>query len=191
MQRRLSIFVSAILSIATLSGTVFLGGCLLGNDRLFSFLVINPLDEQRIPGDLLGGLVGALLPLSFDIDVDLDAETSSRGTGIAQHVTMVDFELRITGTGVGALDSDDFDDFLSSMTIFIEPRSSSSRLPRVQVATIDSVPSGAGTISLETNEIDLIEYFREGARLATEATGRTPLDDITFDGTVTFEVEVL
>ena len=144
--------------------------------------------EQRVPGSPLGGLLGATL-LDTPIDVDLAAETAARDTGPAQHVYLESFSLAVTATAEPAGDTDDLG-FISRVDVFIEGRAGSS-LPRVRIAYLDQVPEGARTLSFDLERRDLIEYFRQGARITANATGNAPDDDVTYDGHLDFSIEVL
>src|SRR5690606_1933579 len=102
-----------------------------------------------------------LLPLPIEVDVDLEAETRARDTGPAQHVYLTELQLYVTRTAQPAGDSDDFG-FLDSIEVYVESRQPGSRLPRRRIAHLDPVPR-ASTIYLQVDDVDLIEYVREGA----------------------------
>lgn len=155
-----------------------------------SFSVLHDIPEQQVEGNLLGGLLGSVLGIPIVLDIDLEAETASRETGPAQHVFLTDFRLEITPTAEGGLDRDDFD-FLQSIEVFVESSESGSSLPRERIAFREAVPRGARSIELDVEDLDVIDYVREGARLTASANGSAPLDDVTFDGQLTLLVEVL
>jgi hypothetical protein len=169
-----------------------LNGCFffMPDGSLLSFYLERPVDEQVVEGNLLGGLLGALVPVPINLEIDLAEETRARDTGPAQHVYLTDFELGITDTAVTALDGDDFG-FLDSVEIYVESRQSGSRLPRQRIAYLQSVPDGATHLALVVEDVDLIEYVNEGALLTASATGQQPIDDVSFDGMLTLVVEVL
>lgn len=166
--------------------TLCVGGCAGVGD----FPVEVSVQEQRVEGSPLGGLLGGVFDVPIPLDVDLTAETAARDTGPAQHVRLSELSLSITGTAEGAGDTDDFD-FLDSAEIFVESAASGSSLPRVRVARIDPAPDGARSVFFETDtSVDLLPYVNEGARLTSSAEGRVPPDDVTFDGRVVLIVEV-
>jgi hypothetical protein len=151
---------------------------------LGAFEVAIDLAEQRVSGSPLGGLLGGLFEVPIPLDVDVAAETAARETGPAQRVRLVELSLRTTN-------ETDFD-FLDSAEVFVQSRQSGSSLPRVRVAIVDPVPGGARQIFFETDEeVDLLPYIREGARLTSSARGRVPPADVTFDGRAVLSVEVL
>ena len=161
-----------------------LGGC----SGIVSFSVGYDVAEQRIEGSPLGGLLGGVIDIP--LDVDLSAETAARDTGPAQHVYLTELALEITPTAEPAGDTDDFD-FIDSIEIFVESARSGSTLPRVRVAHSDPVPRGVRRLELAVDDVDLVEYVREGARLTSSSSGRVPPDDVTLDGHLTLVIEVL
>lgn len=182
--------IPLVLACLTLSGCFFPGGSRDDGGGVISFRVHRDIDEQLVEGSLLGGLLGSLLPGAFAIDLDLEEETRARSTGPAQHVYLTELTLAITPTAEPSGDSDDFD-FLDSIEIFVESRQSDSALPRRRIAYLDPVPEGARTIALEVEGVDLIDYIEEGAQITASASGRTPTDDVSFDGRIELLVEVL
>lgn len=177
--RRVVIVLSALLTVT---------GC--GPAGLLSFELGYDVAEQRVEGSPLGGLLGGVVDVPIPLDIDLAAETASRDTGPAQHVHLTELRLDITATEEPAGDTDDFD-FLDTVEIFVESARSGSSLPRQRVASLEAVPRGARTISLAPDDVDLIAYVQEGARLTSSASGRVPPDDVTFTGHLTLVVEVL
>lgn len=171
---------------------LLLSGCffLREDDSLLSFTVARSIPEQTVEGNLLGGLLGSLLGVPIAIELDLEEETRARDTGPAQHVYLTDLTFTITPTAEAGGDSDDFG-FLDSIEIYVESRAPGSTLPRQRIAHRDPVPDGARSISLMLDDVDLIEYVNEGALLTATASGRQPLDDVTFDGAMILTVEVL
>lgn len=179
--RLVSSFVLLALGLAA-SGCVGVG----------SFELVVPIAEQRIDGNPLGGLLGgALFELPIPLDVDLAAETAARDTGPAQHVRLASLSLSITASSEPAGDSDDFE-FVDSAEIFVESRDPATSLPRARIARVDTVEPGTRTlVFLVDDDVDLLPYVQEGARLSSRASGRVPPDDVSFDGRVVLAVEVL
>lgn len=152
---------------------------------ILRFRVHESIDEQLVEGSPLATFV----PVDIPIDVDLAAETQARNTGPASHVFLRSLTLDITDTAEPAGDSDDFD-FLTRVEIFAESTRAGSTLPRVRVAYLESVPRGVDHLSFDRDDVDLLPYVEEGARLTSEANGTVPPDDTTFDGDVAFTVHV-
>jgi hypothetical protein len=176
----------AFLALSSLA----LAGCIFDTGRLGSFTLGYAIAEQTIEGSPLGGLLGGFGDVPIPLDIDLAAETAARDTGPAQHVYLQSLTLSITPTSEPAGDTDDFD-FLDTIDIYAESTMSGSSLQRVRVATLDPVPEGARTITLQPEGVDLIEYVREGALLTASATGTQPSDDVSIDGSIVVRVDVL
>lgn len=171
---------------------LLLPGCffLREDASVLSFTVARSIPEQTVEGNLLGGLLGSLLGVPIALELDLEEETRARDTGAAQHVYLTDLSFSITQTAESGGDRDDFG-FLDSIEIYVESRAPGSTLPRQRIAHRDPIPDGARSISLSLDDVDLIEYVNEGARLTASASGRPPVDDVTFDGAMILTVEVL
>lgn len=174
--------------LVILSAVLALGAC--GPRGFASFSLGYAIEEQQVAGSPLGGVLGSALDVPIPLEIDLATETASRDTGPAQHVYLSELRLDVTATAEPAPDTDDFD-FIDSIDIFVESSQSGSTLPRQRVAFLEAVPRGARSISLSLEDVDLIEYVREGARLTSTATGTVPPDDVTFDGDLSLAVEVL
>ncbi len=173
------------LSLFAIISTV-LSGCVGAG----AFEVDVALQEQRVSGSPLGGLLSGFFDVPVPLNVDLAAETAARDTRPAQHVRLIDLTLSITATEEADGDTDDFD-FLDSVDVYVESAQSGSSLPRVRVATLYPAPRGARTVSFETDtSIDLLPYINEGARLTSSARGHAPPDDVSFDGRAALSVEV-
>jgi hypothetical protein len=59
------------------------------------------------------------------------------------------------------------------------------------VAHLDPAPDGQRTLSLDCEDVDLVQYLREGARMTASARGTVPPDDVTYAGHLELAVEVL
>src|SRR5689334_2974826 len=92
--------------------------------------------EQRVPGS--ANPLAQLFPSLFDIPVtiDIQAETARRNTSVAHSANLKSFTLAATPH---SNPSGNFD-FLDEVHIYVEPSSSSSSLPKVEVATLKPVP---------------------------------------------------
>jgi hypothetical protein len=174
-------------SYLSLVVSLLLSGC----SGVGAFEVPIELQESRVAGSLVGGLLPGFLDVPIPLDVDLEAETAARDAGPVQHVRFSALSFTITTTAEPSGDTDDFA-FVDEARIYVESAQSGSTLPRVQVAILGQPPSGARDISFDTDEtIDLLPYIEEGARLTSEATGRQPPDDVTFVGLAVLTAEVL
>lgn len=174
--------------ILALSAALAVSAC--GPRGFASFALGYDTAEQQVDGNPLGGLLGNAIDVPIPLDVDLAAETAARDTGPAQHVHLTELRLDITETAEVAPDTDDFD-FVDRIEIFVESSQSGSALPRQRVASLEAVPRGARSISLTPDDVDLIDYLREGARLTSSASGTVPPDDVTFAGHLELAIEVL
>ena len=149
------------------------------------FRVSEPIAEQRISASQLGPI---LEPMTLALD--LDAETAARDTGPARHVYLETLTLTVTPTAEPAGDVDDLA-FLQGAEIFIESALPQSNLPRQRVATLAPVAPGDRTATFLADDVDIIEYAREGARLSANAVGTLPPDDVTFDGQYTLVLDAI
>ena len=155
------------------------------------FDVERPIPEQRVPGSVVSAVLGDFFESPIPIDVDIASETAARDTGPADSIHLTVLELSITDTARPEGDEDDFG-FIDRVDVFVESSRADSTLPRVKVAELGTVQYGATELSLDTFEdVDLLPYVEEGARMNAEASGTAPPDDVTYDGRVVLTVEVL
>jgi hypothetical protein len=156
-----------------------------------AFDLVQPLAEQRVVGSPLGGVLGGFFEVPIPLEVDLAAETMARETGPAQAVRLRSLTLGVTATAEEGDDTDDLS-FIDRVDIFVESREGGSSLPRVRVATLGDVAPGTREVSFDTDEeVNLLPYVQEGARLTSEGEGTAPPDDVTFAGEAILTVEVL
>ena len=158
--------------------TVFPLGC-----GAVSFDVDVPVPDQRVPGNIVGGLLPAFLPTPFALNVDVKAETAKRNTGPATSANIKSIAFQSTPH---AAPSGTFD-FVDAIHIFVEAGS----LPKKEVASLEPVPKGRSSIDLSiVKDVDILPYVSAGATLTATATGRQPSKDFTFDGVVKITVHV-
>jgi hypothetical protein len=164
-----------------------LGGC-----GLIAFDYVVDIPEQRVEGAPAAEvpIVGGFVTLPFD--VDLEAATEGRNVGPIERIHLQELQFGITGTAEGPGDTDDLD-FVDTMEIYAESAQAASALPRVLVATYSrGTASGLRRITARVvPDVDIIDYVTEGAILSTEATGRVPPDDVTFNGVAVLTLEAL
>lgn len=146
--------------------------------------------EQRVMGSALGALLGAFLPSPFALTINLEQETKARGTGPAQSAGLKSLSFRLTNVPNPPRSSDNFD-FVDRIEIFVESTKSGTSLNKQKVADLLTVPRGASTLNLQCYPtVDLVPYINEGARISSTASGKTPAQDVTFDGQIAIEVRV-
>jgi hypothetical protein len=163
---------------------VWTTGCLRAD-----FDVDRDIAEQRVPGSLVSGLLDDLLAAPIAMNVDVASETEARGTGPATAARLSLLELSITDTAETGSDDDDFA-FLDEVSVFVESTREGSSLPRLLVAEARG-ESGLRTLRFTTIDgVDLLAHVEEGARFASEAVGRVPPDDVTFDGAYRVRIEI-
>lgn len=154
-----------------------------------AFDVTIDLPEQRQVGQA-GGTLSTLLPTPFVFTVNLSDEARIHNANPPRQAFIKDFSLVITGTSRGIGDIDTFD-CLNTAEFFIEPTRVGSVLQRVKVADIPSKEGPAGQIAPRlVSNLDILPLLQEGARLVSTATGSTPTDDVSYNGTIVLGVNV-
>lgn len=148
------------------------------------FRVTESIEEQRVSASQIGPV------LTMPITLDLEAETAARDTGPARHVYLETLTLSVTTTAEPPGDVDDLA-FLQGAEIFIESSNPQSNLPRQRVAALAPIAEGDRTATFVADDVDIIEYAREGARLTATAEGTLPPDDVTFDGQYTLVLDAI
>ena len=171
-------------SLVSLSCLGALLGCSIGD-----FDVDRHIDEQRVPGNALSGLLDTFLNAPVPMNVNVREETSARDSGPASSAHLTRLEFRITKTAMAAPDTDDFS-FLQSATVYVESTKAGSSLARQKIAeALDPGPSSK--LRFRTfDAVDVLPYSEEGARFVSEASGHAPPDDVSFDGGFTITVEL-
>lgn len=165
-----------------ISVTVAAAGC-----GAISFDVSQGVPEQQVPGSPLGGLLPSFLPQPFPVTINVQQETEKRSTGPARSANLKQVELQITPH---ASPSGNFD-FVDEIHIYVAPSSSSSSLPMVEIANLKPVPKGQTTIDLAiVPGVDLLPYINAGASISASASGHSPAQTVTYDGTVVVTVHI-
>ena len=166
-----------------ISVTVAAAGC-----GAISFDVSQGVPEQQVPGSPLGGLLPSFLPQPFPVTIDVQQETQKRSTGPASSANLKQVEFQITPH---ASPSGNFD-FVDEIHIYVAPSSSSSSsLPMVEIANLKPVPKAQTTIDLAiVPGVDLLPYINAGASISASASGHTPPQTVTYDGTVVVTVHI-
>ncbi len=141
------------------------------------------IDEQRVPGNVIGGLLPSFFPNPFRLTIDVKAETQKRGTGPATAAFLKSLTLAATPA---ANPSGNFD-FLEEVHVFIE----APALAKKEIATLKPVPRGATSVTFAVvKDVDLLPYVNAGASFTTSATGTQPARDFTFDGKAVIEIRI-
>ena len=152
-----------------------------------SFDVSQSVPEQTVQGSPLGGILPTFLPQPFPVTINVQQETAKRSTGPAHSANLKQVEFQVTPH---ASPSGNFD-FVDEIHIFVAPSQSSSSLPMVEIATLKPVPKGQTTIDLTiVPGIDLLPYINAGATISASATGRQPMQTVTYDGNVVVTVHI-
>ncbi|HEY2744852.1 MAG TPA: hypothetical protein VGL86_09530 [Polyangia bacterium] len=162
-------------------------GALTSGCGAISFDVSQAVPEQQVPGSPLGGLLPSFLPQPFAITIDVQQETAKRSTGPASSANLKSVSFAITPHDAP---SGNFD-FVDEIHIFVAPSSSGSSLPMVEIANLAPVPKGQTTIDLTiVPKIDLLPYINAGASISASASGHSPPQTVTYDGTVVVTIHI-
>jgi hypothetical protein len=166
-----------------------IGLTLTGCASISDFDVERTIAEQRVPGNVLAGVLGSLFAVPIPMDVDIASETSARDTGPAKGAHLKELELVITKTAEGPSDEDDFG-FLDVVDVFIESTREGTSLPRTRIAqAADITPETTLTFDV-VSSVNVLPYADEGSRFVSEVSGSVPPDDVSFDGHFTLRVEL-
>lgn len=166
--------------------------CLLASGcGVFDFDIEQPVPEQRIMSNLVGQLLGSLIPSPFPLTVNFEQETKARGTGPVKAAGLKALSFTITDTAMQGTDTDDFS-FVQSVDIYIESTKQGTALQRVKIADVPSPPGAVKQIDLRTYpDVNLLPYINEGSRITSMASGMVPPDDVTFNGKIVVHVNTL
>lgn len=162
---------------------LFAAGCGITNVDLDE-----PIPEQTIAGSNLPVGLGAFFqfPIHLNIQQDLDAMK----TGTASSVKLTSIAVTITDAARPQGDSDDWS-FVDSIDVYVESTKSGTTLERKKVATITS-PGAVETMDFTiVPDVELLPYVQEGVEMTTDSSGTEPPDDVSFDGTASFTVDVI
>ena len=101
---------------------------------------------------------------------------------------MTKLVLKITNTAKSdANDVDNFN-FLKSIKVYAEPVTGDSD-KKVLIGELDPVPENATTITIPSSGNNIIDFLNgEEFKVTTDVDGRVPCDDVSFDGTIYFEI---
>jgi hypothetical protein len=158
---------------------------------VLDFDIEQPVPEQRIMSNLIGQLLGTLIPSPFALNINFEQETKARGTGPVKAAGLKSLTFDITATAMQGTDMDDFD-FVQSVDIYIESTRQGSTLQRVKIADLPGPPGAVKQMDLRTYpDVNLLPYINEGSRITSMASGMVPTDDVTFNGKIVVRVNTL
>lgn len=158
---------------------------------VLDFDIEQPVPEQRIMSNLVGQLLGTLVPSPFPLNVNFEQETKARGTGPVKAAGLKSLIFEITPTAMQGTDMDDFS-FVQSVDIYIESTKQGTALQRVKIADLPSAPGAVKQLDLHTYpDVNLLPYINEGSRITSMASGQVPPDDVTFAGKIVVHVNTL
>jgi hypothetical protein len=148
------------------------------------FDVSEPIPQQRIPGDPVAAMAGALLgnafPTAFNFNIDLKAQQQAHDTGPIDSVHTKSLSLTID-----AMSPTQNFDWLDEAHISIM----ANGLPTKEIAHIMPVPKGAKTINFTVDgSVDVKPYIDKGITVSTQATAHATAQDVVFGGTAVFRV---
>ena len=151
----------------------------------FDFDFAQAVPEQSIPGSP----VDAPLPEGIALPVRVDVGSKIVNPKSIGSITLGAMYLDVTSAGESDGDSDDWS-FVERIDLYVESTKVGSTLPRLKVASAVA-PGAVAHLELTPEDVNLLPYVMEGCQLSTEASGRTPADDVSYDGKVTFHVTTL
>jgi hypothetical protein len=153
---------------------------------ILAFDVSQDLQEQRISGSPLGGILPNFLQAPIPITINLSAETQKRDTGPAKSANLKAIRFRSTPH---EMPSGNFD-FVDEIHIHVSSPNDPT-LPKKEIARLAPVGNGQTTIELEVfTDVDLLPYINKGAEISATASGTQPTKDFTYDGQVTITVHI-
>lgn len=165
---------------------VLVAASLVSGCGLIGFDVTQSIPEQTVPGSTLGALLPSFLPAPFPINIDVKQQEQAHNTGPASSANLKSLTFAATPH---AMPSGNFD-FVDEIHIFIAAPSGSA-LPMVEIANSTPVPKGQTTLNLTVlPNIDLLPYINAGATISAQASGHSPTQDFTYDGSVVITIRI-
>lgn len=135
-------------------------------------------------GTVVDQLLGNVSFLGLDgFDISQSQEFRNQGYSKDQidSVVVKHFTLSIDGPAGANFD------FIDSIHFFAE----SEGLPRVEIASLDPVPTGSNELELDLASVELRDYAAAASMtITTEASGRRPPDETTVSAHVVLDVDV-
>lgn len=186
--------------LSALAAAALLGACDKDGTSIGRFTVEEDIPETRVQGGGFGALLpGSLAP--FQLDIESDEEFTSERFSVVNAIRVTRIVLSITeaseDTDTDLAENgmpDDFS-FIDSLALSIEATFDGER--RVaELASVDAdhpgLAVGSRRLSLDTSDINILDFVEAegGYRLVSSATGSPPPDDVVFDGSVDYRVNV-
>ena len=178
-------------------------GCGLENQLRKTFTVEQSIPEQVIPGDPIGlmGPPQALPPIALNMESEDGYKDQVEQFDLVVRVSIRSLQLRITPSSddpaIDGLEDDVADDFsfLEWVEIFVEATVDGGLL-RERVAVVEpgspQLEPGGRELNFTCTGADVsaILTAEGGYRLVVQVTGRLPVDDVIFDGSLRARVTV-
>lgn len=117
--------------------------------------------------------------------VDITESKEYQNEGVEEDdvdsVRVTSFQLAIVSPKTGTFD------FIESLSIYAETKGQ----PRVRIASLETIPSGATQLNLAVDAVELKPYVVATSMIITaEASGQQPENETTVDATVVLDVDV-
>jgi hypothetical protein len=145
------------------------------------------LGEQRVDGDIVGGILGDVF-VPIPVQVDVQSAIEAQNLRIIKEVFLDNITLNITDTA--NQNGDDSFDFIDTIDMFATA-ANDPELPRVLIGSLARGDDGATTIVIVGEDVNLKDYIEAAIEIEAEVDGSLPPTDTTFDGVVTLTVQAL
>ena len=181
---------------AVLAGMTLLG-CLGAISVIFN--VDEPVPEQTVMGNPLGGLLGDgdFDPVGMDVTIQQEYQQETFDFLRSLELTALSFSITADSTNpsIDTLEDGQPDDFsfIDEIQVYIQADFGGG--PQTElIAFLNSgdpqLDPGNSTISLTTTGVNILDYMEApgGYTIEVQATGTLPPDDVIFDGLATYKV---
>ncbi len=147
-----------------------------------------PIPEQTIAGSSLPNPLDAFF--QFPIELEIRQQLEAMETGPASSVRLTRIVISITDTAQPAGDTDDWA-FVESIDVFVASTMDGTDLPTVKVAEVRDPGAVTDLEFTIIAGVELLPYVNEGVEMTANSTGDTPADDVSFDGSASFAVNLI
>ena len=172
---------------------IAMGGVTTSSCGIFDFEVGYLIPTQTVSGNAVAAAAGQLIPAGsffpnpFSFTINLEQETSARDTGPASKVWLKSLSLSLDSASI----EPNFD-WLDELHVYVESTKAGTTLSKQEIALLAPVAKGLRTLQLTMRaNVDLLPYINEGNKVTSQATARSPAQDVVFSGAAVFRVEVL
>ena len=163
---------------------VLVAASLVSGCGLIGFDVTQSIPEQTVPGSTLGALLPSFLPAPFPINIDVKQQEQAHNTGPASSANLKSLTFAATPH---AMPCGNFD-FVDEIHVFMPL--SRSALPMVEIANSPRDQGSNDTNLTVLPNIDLLPYINAGATISAQASGHSPTQDFTYDGSVVITIRI-